>query len=153
MEYAIGMRSPGILTAGGQLGKERSNEYGFRDNPIENGRPDQVADDLPESIRNRLLNLDLNSISPEDLRYLAGTLYWEGYISADAGGELGLYHLDHPGPMNLANWIDEATATLNSGDLAEYPLAIRSYQAGIDAARGIWQLVEYLKGRLLDVQA
>ncbi|WP_448102897.1 hypothetical protein [Luteibacter jiangsuensis] len=153
MEFAIGVRSPGLMSAGKRLETERPNKFGYRDNPIERGNPEAVARDLPENIRGRLLSLDLRTTTSEELHDLSCTLYWEGYISADAFGEFAIYSLDHPGSFNISSWIDQTTAKLDSGLLAEYPLAIRTYQAGIDAAKGLWQLVEHLNGRLLDVQA
>ncbi|NID16260.1 hypothetical protein [Luteibacter yeojuensis] len=153
MEFTIGMRTPGAFTAGKCLERERSNEFGFRDHPIEKGNPSDVAEDLPEYLQDRLTSLDLRSIDSAQLRDLAANLLWEGYISESAFAKFAIYHMDHPGPLDLTAWIDQAQKKIDNGMLAKYPVAIREYEAGIDAAEGIRKMVDYLSGQSVDVQA
>jgi len=153
MEFTIGMRTPGRFTAGERLAHERSNAFGYRDHPIEKGNPSNVTEDLPEYIQDQLINMNLRSVDSEQLRDLAANLFWEGYISKSAFAKFAIYHMDHPGPLDLTVWIEQAHVKINSGMLAEYPVAVRGYEAGIDAAEGIRKLVDHLNGRLVDVQA
>ena len=150
MEFFSGMRAPGTFTAGKRLERERPNEFGYRDHPIEKGKPAEAAADLPDNIRRQLISVDLRSVDSEQLRGLAGNLLREGYISESAFAMFSIHHLDHPGPVDLTAWIEQSHAMIDSGALSEYPVAIQGYKAGIDAAEGIRDLIAYLNGRLVD---
>ncbi|SFW71725.1 hypothetical protein SAMN02800691_3266 [Luteibacter sp. UNCMF366Tsu5.1] len=153
MDYTIGMRAPRSFTAGEQLARERPNPCGYRDRPVEKGDPSRVAEDMPKEIQERLSRLNLRSIDSEDLRDLVGELMLEGYVSQRAATKFSLYHLDHPGKLDLTQWIDAARADIKKGTFHGYPVALQGQEAGIDAAEGILKLVDYLNGRLVDVHA
>jgi len=80
-------------------------------------------------------------------------LYWEGYISEYALASFALYRLDHPGPIDLVEWAGQVRAKIEREDFAGYRVAIRMYEAAIDAAEGIARLIDFLNGRLVDVEA
>ncbi len=153
MEYTIGMRAPRSFTLGERLAKERPNQFGYQDQPVEKGDPSRVAEDMPKDIQDSLLRLDLHSIDSRDLSELANELMWEGYISQRAALKFSLYQLDHPGKLDLTQWIDAARADIKKGTFHGYPVALQGQEAGIDAAEGILKLVDYLNGRLVDVHA
>ncbi|NII55941.1 hypothetical protein [Luteibacter sp. SG786] len=146
-------RSPSASTPGWRLQKERPNAFGYRDNPIERGRPSEVEKDLPDQIRGRLRNTDIHAIESRQLHDLAANLFWEGYISEDAFVELAIYAYDHAGTLDLSTWLDRARTTIKDPGFAQYRCAIRIYEATIDAVEGLSGLVDYLSGRLLDAQA
>lgn len=153
MQITTAARWPGAFTPGWHLQHDRPNDYGYRAIPIERGRPADVAEELSDDIQGRLLDIDVTSIESTQLAELAGTLYWDGYISRDAFEELAIYSFDHKGVLNLSSWIESSRVKLRRPDFAEYTVAIRAYEATIDAVEGIGGLVDYLKGRLVDSEA
>ncbi|HEY4291766.1 hypothetical protein [Luteibacter sp.] len=153
MQVATAARSPEAFTAGWRLQRERPNDYGYRDTPIERGSPAEAAESLPEELRKRLLNVDLHSIDSDQLGELTATLYWEGYISQDAFIKFAIFRFDHPGPVDLLAWTDVSRTKIRSGEYAEYPVAIQLYEAAIDAADGVRGVIEYLNGQLIDIEA
>ncbi|MET4675380.1 MULTISPECIES: hypothetical protein [unclassified Luteibacter] len=95
----------------------------------------------------------MRSINPLELSRLSGMLHHEGYLSHDAWSQLGEFQLDYKTPINPAALAKEALRTIRGVDDAKYALAIRQYDAGIDAAQGLTELTDYLRNHLVDLYA
>lgn len=153
MQQTISTRSPGIFTAGWRLERDRPSEYGYRDSPIERCRPAEAARGLPDNLRNQLLDLDMSAVDPGRLDKLAANLYWEGYISKDAFMQIGLLSFDHRGgPVDVLALMRNSLGYVRNARDADYRVAVRMYEAAIEAVEGMRDLSAYLKGQVIDVQ-
>ena len=142
-----------MFTAGWHLQRNRQNEYGYRDSPIELGNPAEAAKDLPDGLRKQLLDLNLSAVDPARLDELAANLYWEGFISKDAFIQIGLFSFDHREPVDVLTLMHDSLHYVRNAHDADYRVAARMYEAAIDALEGMRGLRNYLKGKLIDVEA
>lgn len=153
MNIVTAFRSPAAFTPGWKLAKERPNEFGYRDVPIERGRAADVAERLPQDLKEKLAGVNIRSIDPLELAQLSLMLHREGYLSCDAWGELGVLQVDYHGPVDPLTLTQDALKSIRGVDDTMYRLAIRGYEAAIEAVQGIEALIDHLNGRVIDVYA
>ena len=147
------MRSPTEFSPGWHLQKQRDNEYGYRDVPIEKGRIEDVAKTLPENVKKMLMNVNIRSIDPVELSQLTFALHREGYLSHDAWAQLGEFQIDYTGLIDPLAETRDALRTIRGVDDVMYALCMSLYETAIDAIVGIEELIDYLNKPLLDVHA
>jgi hypothetical protein len=153
MEVTAAHRSPAEFSAGWRLQRQRDNEYGYRDTPVERGNVAEAAMSLPEDMKDRLRTVNVRCIDPVELSELAGMLHREGYLSHDAWSQLGEFQIDYKRPVDPLLETQEALRSIRGVDDRMYALCISVYEAAIDAVTGIEALVDYLNGRIVDVYA
>ena len=153
MDISIAYRTPTMYSPGWRLERERHNEFGYRDTPIERGHVVDAAMELPEDLKDRLRKVDIHSIDPVELSELAGMLHREGYISHDAWSQLGEFQIDYELPVDPLAMTRDALSSIRGVDDVMYALCIDLYEAAIDAAVGIEDLIDHLNGRIVDLYA
>jgi hypothetical protein len=153
MEMTTAYRAPAQFSAGWRLQRQRDNEFGYRNTPIERGDAVETSMTLPDELKDRLRTVNIRCIDPVELSELAGDLHRSGYLSHDAWEQLGEFQIDYKGPVDPLVETQDALRSIRGVDDRMYALCISLYEAAIDAVTGIEELVDYLNGRIVDVYA
>jgi hypothetical protein len=75
MEMTTAYRAPAQFSAGWRLQRQRDNEFGYRNTPIERGDAVETSMTLPDELKDRLRTVNIRCIDPVELSELAGDLH------------------------------------------------------------------------------